>query len=171
MPDINIRTKYYSTTNKLEQRYKYCTKRYIVNRGTHLIKRYLKVDHNISKLLTRQERLIKRQILIHDTLITTTSNPQKRRRLRGKLIISIKISIKLLTSYNIEDINSSDFINQLDINPDQLEVLLTILITECNLPLGLVKSPAFRNLLVYLNYQVKPWLPEDHYTIRTQISR
>ena len=60
MPDIDIGTKYYSTTNKLEQRYKYCTKRYTVNRGTRLIKVYLKVDHDISKLLARQERSIKR---------------------------------------------------------------------------------------------------------------
>jgi hypothetical protein len=75
MPDIDTGTKYYSTTNKLEWRCKYCTKRYVVNGGTRLIKVYLKVDHNISELLVRQERSIKRQLLIQDTLITTTSNP------------------------------------------------------------------------------------------------
>jgi hypothetical protein len=72
---------------------------------------------------------------------------------------------------NLEDIDDTDFISQSDVNPDQLEVLLTTLITECNLPLRLVESPSFRNLLVYLNRQVEPWLREDHHTIRTWISR
>jgi hypothetical protein len=170
MPDIDIGTKYYSTTNKLEWRCKYCSKRYAINGGTRLIKVHLKVDHDISELSTRQERSIKRQISIQDALITATSNPQKRRRLGGKLII-INISIHLLTSYNLEDIDYGDFISQSDVNPDQLEVLLTTLIAECNLPLRLVESPAFRNLLVYLNRQVEPWLPEDHHTIRNWISR
>jgi hypothetical protein len=169
MPDIDTGTKYYSSINKLEWRCKYCSKRYTLNGGTRLIKVHLKTDHNISELSTRQERSIKRQLSIQDTLITATSNPQKRRRLSGKLI-SIKISISFLTSYNL-DIDYSDFISQSDINPDQLEVLLTTLITECNLPLRLVESPAFRNLLVYLNCQVEPWLPEDHHTIRSWISR
>ena len=168
MPDIDTGTKYYSTINKLEWRCKYCTKRYIVNGGTRLIKVYLKADHNISELSARQERPIKRQLSIQDALITATSNPQKRRRLGGKSI-SIKVIIKLLI-YNLEDFDYSDFI-QPDINPDQLEVLLTTLITECNLPLRLVESPAFRNLLVYLNYQVEPWLPEDHHTMQGWISR
>jgi hypothetical protein len=171
MPDIDIGTKYYSTTNKLEWRCKYCTKRYAINGGTRLIKGHLKVDHNISELSTRQERSIKRQISIQNALITATSNPQKRRRLGGRLIISMKISIKLLITYNLANIDYSDFIDQSDVNPDQLEVLLTTLIIECNLPLGLVESPSFKNLLVYLNRQVEPWLPEDHHTIRTWISR
>ena len=170
MPDTDIGTKYYSTTNKLEWRCKYCSKRYAINGGTRLIKVHLKADHDISELSTRQERSMKRQISIQDALITATSNPQKRRRLGGKLI-STNISIHLLTSYNLEDIDYGDFIGQSDINPDQLEVLLTTLIAECNLPLRLVESPAFRNLLVYLNRQVEPWLPEDHHTIRNWISR
>ena len=165
MPDIDIGTKYYSITNKLEWRCKYCSKRYTLNGGTRLIKVHLKSDHDISELSVRQERSIKRQLSIQDALITAISNPQKRRRLTGKLI-SIKISIKLLTSYNLEDIDYSDFISQSDVNPDQLEVLLTTLITECNLPLRLVESPSFRNLSVYLNRQVEPWLPEDHHTIQ-----
>ena len=169
MPDIDIGTKYYSTSNKVEWRCKYCSKRYAINGGTRLIKAHLKADHNISELSVRQERSKKRQLSIQDTLITATSNPQKRRHLNGKWI-SIKISINLLTNLNL-DIDYSDFTSQPDINPDQLEVLLTTLITECNLPLRLVESPAFRNLLVYLNYQVEPWLPEDHHTIRNWISR
>jgi hypothetical protein len=139
-----------------------------------LIKVHLKADHDISELLTRQERSIKRQISIQDALVTATSNPQKRRCLSGKLIgikISIKISIHILIIYNLEDIDYGDIIGQSDVNPDQLEVLLTTLITECNLPLRLVESPAFRNLLVYLNRQVEPWLPGDHHTIRNWISR
>ena len=110
MPDIDTGTKYYSTTNKLEWRCKYCTKRYVVNGGTRLIKVHLKADHNISELSVRQERSIKRQFSIQDALITATSNPQKRRRLgaSGKLI-SIKDSIKLLIRYNLEDI--SDYIS------------------------------------------------------------
>lgn len=45
------------------------------------------------------------------------------------------------------------------------------MITECNLPLSLVESPSFRNVLIYLNRQVEPWLPEDHHTIQNWISR
>jgi hypothetical protein len=86
MPDIDIGTKYYSTTNRLEWRCKYCTKRYAINGGTRLIKTHLKSDHNISELSLRQEQSIKRQISIQDALITATSNPQKRRCLNGKSI-------------------------------------------------------------------------------------
>jgi hypothetical protein len=139
MPDIDIRTKYYGTTNKLEWRCKYCSKRYTINGGTRLIKAHLKADHSISELSIRQERSVKRQILIQDALITATSNPQKRRRLGG----------------NLEETDLDEYIEHL-VNPNQLEVLLTPLITECNLPLYLVESPSFRNLLVYLNRQVKP---------------
>jgi hypothetical protein len=110
MPDIDIGTKYYSTTNKLEWRCKYCSKRYAINGGTRLIKVHLKADHDITELSTRQEQSIKRQISIQDALITATSNPQKRRRLSGKLF-SIKIGINLLTSYNLEDIVRGQTLN------------------------------------------------------------
>jgi hypothetical protein len=70
----------------------------------------------------------------------------------------------------LEETDFGTYIDQA-INPDQLEVLLTTLISECSLPLSLVESPSFRNLLVYLNRQVEPWLPDDHHTIRTWISR
>jgi hypothetical protein len=88
MPDVDIGTKYFSTTNKLEWRCKYCSKKYAVNGGTRLIKVHLKADHDVSELSARQERSIKRQLSIQDALITATSNPQKRRRLgaSGKLI-------------------------------------------------------------------------------------
>jgi len=62
---------------------------------------------------------------------------------------------------DFKDHDFGDNIYQFEVNPDLLEVLLTTLITECNLPLRLVESPAFRNLLVYLNPQVEPWLPES----------
>jgi hypothetical protein len=84
MPDKDIGTKYYNTTNKLEWRCRYCTKRYTINGGTRLIKLYLKSTHDISELSARQERSIKRQMSITDSLAAATSNPQKRRRLRGK---------------------------------------------------------------------------------------
>lgn len=154
MPDPDIGTKYYSNTSKLEWRCKYCSKRYTINGGTRLIKSHLHADHGISELSIRQERSVKRQISIQDALVTATSNPQKRRRLGG----------------NLEETDFGTYIDQA-VNPDQLEVLLTALISECNLPLCLVESPSFRNLLVYLNRQVEPWLPEDHHTIRTWISR
>lgn len=86
MPDSDIGTKYYSTTNKLEWRCKYCAKRYALNGGTRLIKLHLTTDHNISELSIRQEQSIKRQMSIQDALITGTSNPQKRRCLGGKFI-------------------------------------------------------------------------------------
>lgn len=70
-----------------------------------------------------------------------------------------------------KDQDFSDNIYQFEVNPDLLEVLLTTLITECNLPLRLVESPAFRNLLVYLNPQVEPWLPESHNTIHAWVLR
>jgi hypothetical protein len=170
MPDSNIETKYFSSTNRPEWRCRYCSKKYATNGGTRQIKAHLTEIHGISELSLRQERANKRQISIEDALITATSNPQKRRRLSSKLI-SMNISIKLLTGYNLDDIDYINFISQSDVNPDQLEVLLTTLITECNLPLRLVESPAFRNLLTYLNRQVEPWLPEDHHTIQTWISR
>ena len=85
MPDPDIRTKYYSTTSKLEWRCKYCSKRYTINRGTRLIKSHLHADHGISELSIQQERSVKRQMSIQDVLVTATSNPQKRRRLRGNL--------------------------------------------------------------------------------------
>src|ERR1700742_467834 len=94
MPDIDTGTKYYSSINKLEWRCKYCSKRYALNSGTRLIKVHLKADHDISELSIRQERSIKRQLSIQDALITTTSKPQKRYRLSGKLI-SIKLNSKL----------------------------------------------------------------------------
>ena len=72
---------------------------------------------------------------------------------------------------NFKDHDFSDNIYQFEVNPDLLEVLLTTLITECNLPLRLVESPAFRNLLVYLNPQVEPWLPESHNTIHAWVLR
>jgi hypothetical protein len=87
MPDIDIGTKYYSTTSKLEWRCKYCSKRYTLNGGTRLIKLHLKKDHDISELSTRQERSLKRQVSIQDALILATSNPQKRRRLEGNLLV------------------------------------------------------------------------------------
>ena len=59
MPDIDIGTKYYSSTNKLEWRCKYCSKRYTLNGGTRLIKVHLKADHDISELSTRQEQINK----------------------------------------------------------------------------------------------------------------
>lgn len=143
-------------------------------RDTHfLIKVHLKTDHDISELSTRQERSINRQISIQDTLITGVFNSQKRRYLTDKLI-SIKNDIKSLISCrleDLEDIDYSDIFGYSNINADQLEVLLTTLITECNLPLRLVESPSFRNLLVYINPRVEPWLPEDHHTIQTWISR
>lgn len=92
MPDGDVGTKYYSPTNKLEWRCKYCSKRYTLNGGTRLIKLHLTTDHNISELSTRQEQSIKRQISIHDALITATSNPRKRRCLGGKLV-TIKIGV------------------------------------------------------------------------------
>jgi hypothetical protein len=84
MPDMDIGTKYYNTTNKLEWRCRYCTKRYTINGGTRLIKLHLKSTHDISELSARQERSIKRQMSIKDGLAAATSNPQKRRRLGGK---------------------------------------------------------------------------------------
>lgn len=84
MPDIDIGTKYYNTTNKLEWRCRYCTKRYTINGGTRLIKLHLKSAHDISERSARQERSIKRQMSIEDGLAAATSNPQKRRRLGGK---------------------------------------------------------------------------------------
>jgi hypothetical protein len=42
MPDIDSGTKYYSITNKLEWRCKYCSKRYTLNGGTRLIKVHIK---------------------------------------------------------------------------------------------------------------------------------
>jgi hypothetical protein len=103
MPDTDIETKYFNSSNRLEWRCRYCSKRYAINGGTRLIKWHLTRTHGISELSLRQERANKRQISIEDALITATANPQKRRRLTGKLI-SIKIGIKLLTSYNLEDI-------------------------------------------------------------------
>ena len=155
MPDIDIGTEYYNTTNRLEWRCKYCSKRYTINGGTRLIKAHLRIDHSIGELSVRQERSVKRQMLLQDALITATMNPQKRRRLGGSL----------------EETAFSDCVDPSEVNPDQLEVLLTTLIAECNLPLCLVERASFRSLLVYLNRQVEPWLPEDHHTIRTWISR
>jgi hypothetical protein len=86
-------TMYYSIANKLEWRCKYCSKRYILNGGTRLIKIHLKSDHDISELSVRQERSLKRQLSIQDALITAISNPQKRRRFSGELI-RVNIGIK-----------------------------------------------------------------------------
>jgi hypothetical protein len=132
MPDIDIGTKYYSTTNK------YCSKRYTINGGTHLIKAHLKEHHSISELSICQERSGKMQISIQGALIAAASNPQKRRCLGG----------------NSEESDLDEYIEH-SVNPDQLGILLTTLITECNLPLCLVESPSFRNFLVYLNRQVE----------------
>lgn len=159
MPDTDISTQYFSSTNKLEWRCKYCTKKYLLNGGTRLIKAHLEVHHNISELSLRQEKARKRQISIEDSLIAATANPQKRRCFRDTFEGGVGSSL------------SSDCIDRSDVNPDQLEVLITTFITECNLPLRLVECPSFRNLLVYLNHQTEPWLPEDHHTIRTWILR
>src|ERR1700712_1231644 len=96
---------------------------------------------------------------IEDSLITATANPQKRRCFKGSFEGGFGSS------------PGSDYIAQSDVNPDQLEVLITTFITECNLPLRLVECSSFRNLLVYLKHQIEPWLPEDHHTIRTWIQR
>lgn len=77
----------------------------------------------------------------------------------------LKIGIKSLIFTNPEDSG------HLNINPGQLEVLLTTLIIECNLPLRLVESPSFRDLLICLNPEIESWLPGDHHTIQTWISR
>ena len=160
MPDVDISTQYFSTANKLEWRCKYCSKAYLLNGGTRLIKRHLQANHNISELSLRQERARKRQMSIEDSLMTATANPQKRRCFRDSFEGSFGSGL-----------SSDDNIDQSDVNPDQLEVLITTFITECNLPLRLVECSSFRNLLVYLNRQIEPWLPEDHHTIRTWISR
>ena len=160
MPDIDISTQYFNTANKLEWRCKYCSKAYLLNGGTRLIKRHLQANHDISELSLRQERARKRQMSIEDSLITATANPQKRRCFRDSSEGGIGSGL-----------SSDDYIDQSDVNPDQLEVLITTFITECNLPLRLVECSSFRSLLVYLNRQIEPWLPEDHHTIRTWILR
>ena len=159
MPDADINIQYFSSTNKLEWRFKYCTTKYLLNGGTRLIKAHLEVSHTISELSLRQDRSRKRQMSIEDSLITATANPQKRRCFKGSFEGGFGSS------------PGSDYIAQSDVNPDQLEVLITTFITECNLPLRLVECSSFRNLLVYLNHQIEPWLPEDHHTIRTWIQR
>jgi hypothetical protein len=138
MPNSNPETKYYSKANRLEWRYKYCPKKYALNRGTRCIKSHLKDIHDISKDSLREEKAKKRQPTIENTLISGSSNPQKRRRLQ-----------------------SSDPSN-IPLNLDQLEVLYINLITSCNFPLRLVESPTFRELLTFLNDDIDTWLPKSH---------
>ena len=148
MPDLNIKTKYYLTTNsQLKQRCKYCPKRYALNKGTRCIKSYLKTIHNISKDSPREERAKKRQLSIKDALATGLVNPQKRR------------CLEILDPTNIY------------INPDQLEVLYIKFLVSCNLSLRLVESPAFRDLLTFLNKDIDIWLPDSHNTILTWLLR
>ena len=76
MLDLDIKTKYYSTTNsQLEWRCKYCPKRYALNGGTRYIKSYLKTIYNVSEDLPREERAKKRQLSIKDALATSLANP------------------------------------------------------------------------------------------------
>ena len=76
MPDLDIKTKYYLTTNsQLKWRCKYCPKRYALNGGTRCIKSYLKTIHNISEDSPREERAKKRQLFIKDALATGLANP------------------------------------------------------------------------------------------------
>jgi hypothetical protein len=160
MPDADASTQYFSAANRLEWRCKYCSKRYLLNGGTRLIKVHLQANHNISELSLRQERARKRQISIEGSLLSATANPQTRRCFRESF-----------EGNSGSSLSSDDYTEQPDVNPDQLEVLITTFITECNLPLRLVECSSFRNLLVYLNRQIEPWLPEDHYTIRSWIIR
>jgi hypothetical protein len=148
MPDLDIETKYYSTTNsQLEWRYKYCPKRYALNGGTRCMKSHLKTIHNISEDSPREERAKKRQLSIEDALATGSANPQKRR------------CLEILDPTNLY------------INPDQLEVLYIKFLVSCNLSLRLVESPAFRDLLTFLNKDIDIWLPDSHNTILTWLLR
>ena len=105
MPDPNPETKYYSqTSNKLEWRCRYCSKRYSLNGGTRCIMSHLKATHDINQDSPRREKARKRQLSIEDALISGLSNPQKRRRLQCS--------------------ESED----LSLNPDQLEILYINLI-------------------------------------------
>lgn len=97
---------------------------------------------------------------IEGSLLTATANPQKRRCFQESL-----------EGKSGSCLSSDDYTEQPEVNPDQLEVLITTFITECNLPLRLVECSSFRNLLVYLNHQIEPWLPEDHHTIQSRITR
>lgn len=80
MPDVDIETKYFNSTDKPEWRCRYCSKRYAINGGTRLIKLHLTGNHGISELSLCQERAKKRQTTIEDALVTALANPQKRRR-------------------------------------------------------------------------------------------
>jgi hypothetical protein len=67
MPDADAQ--YFSAANKLEWRCKYCSKRYLLNEGTRLIKVYLQVNHNIGELSLHQEWARKRQMSIEGSLL------------------------------------------------------------------------------------------------------
>ena len=75
MLDIDIKTKYFNSSNWLEWRCRYYSKRYAINGGTRVIKLHLTGTHSNSKLSLRQERANKRQLSIENALITATNNP------------------------------------------------------------------------------------------------
>src|SRR4030088_715953 len=138
IPDSNPETKYYSKANRLEWRCKYCTKKYALNGGTRCMKSHLKDIHDISKDSPQEEKAKKRQLTIENALISGSSNPQK--------------------CHCLQSSDPSD----IPLNPDQLEVLYINLITSCNLLLYFVKSPAFQELLTFLNNNINTWLSKSY---------
>src|SRR4030088_2981439 len=147
MPNSNPETKYYSKANRLKWKCKYCSKKYALNGGTRCMKSHLKDIHDISKDSLQEEKAKKRQLTIENALISGSSNPQK--------------------CHCLQSSDPSD----IPLNPDQLEVLYINLITSCNLPLHLVESPTFRELLTFLNNGIDTWLPESHNTVLAWLLR
>ena len=143
MPDSDIESLYYYPgTTKLEWRCKYCPKRYTINGGTRVIKSHLSSTHGIAENSPRQERSIQRQRTIKEAIAFGQANPRKRRFID--------------TDMALED---SQFMGS--ICPSTLERLYIDFQTSCNLPMALVQSTTFRNLIRYINPEADNVLPES----------
>jgi hypothetical protein len=119
MLDKNLETKYINQTNrKIEWRYKYCSKKYLLNSGTRCLKAHLRTIHLIYKTSPRDNKTKKRQLLIKDLITMAKKHSHSCRRL-------------------------SEEASGLLINPNVLKKLYINFLVSCNQLFCLVKCPAF----------------------------
>ena len=146
MPDPDTEYRYFNK-GKEEQRYKYCSKAYSINRGTRVIQRHLLEQYTKTKKSSRENISAKRQRSIEHALELSQNESFKRRKLNT---------------------TNSDS-NSLDSN--QLEVLYIKFLIACYLLLRLVECSEFRDLLNYINNDIDTQLPTSYTTITHQVLR